>query len=323
MVDYKIILLIIIIILFFILSYLIITNEHNKKVKELNKEYFSKNTKYVQYDYKVRNDLKNIFCFWDTKELPLFINECIKNIKNKFPDWNLILLNNDTVYNLIDKNHFPKNFDKIHIQAKSDWIRLFLLNTYGGLWLDASIVINDPQEIEIMYNILINNDIDLIAHTLDKHNIILNNKKEYCIENWFLFCKPNSSILKNWLKEFEYAINIGFNNYKKSIESNPKKYVLPKTEVNYEIYYTAYKCYLISIQKNKTDINKILFKPAEMSMYKYQIMYEWKRELYFNHFLKNKVKENIKFISYDRIYFDNNIDILKKFVKLYFDVYLT
>lgn len=322
MVDYKIILLIIIIILFFILCYLIINNEHKRKLKQLKEQYFEKNFKYVQNEYKIRNDLKNIFCFWDTKELPIFINECLKNIKNRLPEWNLILLNNDTVYNLIDKKIFPKNFDKIHIQGKSDWIRLYLLNTYGGLWLDASIVINDPQEIENMYNILINNDVNLITYTLDKHSVIINNKKNYCVENWFLFSKPNSIILKNWLKEFEYAIDIGFNKYKKNISCDSKNYLLPKTEINNEIYFTAYKCYLISIQKNKADINKIFFKSAENTMYKYHIMYKWKRELYINYLLKNKVKENIKFISYDRNYFENNIDILKKFIKIYFNVYI-
>ena len=165
------------------------------------------NNNYSKYKHEdsitLKEDYRNIFCYWDTEELPPIINECIKKIKNEMDSkWNIILLNKNTVYKLISKNNFPKNYEKLQVQHKTDWIRLYLLKKHGGLWMDISIVLNDPQEIEDIYNILMTTNKNICCYEMNFHRIKVNNKEYPGIENWFIMAKPNIEIINKLLKEF-------------------------------------------------------------------------------------------------------------------------
>ena len=53
--------------------------------KEAYLTWYNKNySKYRQENsIKLKDDYRNIFCYWDTEELPPLINECIKKIKKE------------------------------------------------------------------------------------------------------------------------------------------------------------------------------------------------------------------------------------------------
>jgi len=140
---------------------------------------------------------------------------------------------------------------------------------------------------------------------MDFHRIKVNNKEYPGIESWFIMAKPNNELIINWLNEFEYAIEIGFDNYAKYINKN--NYILsPNCKTNN--YLTCYKCVQVVIQKYNINLNDIYIKDARETFYK----------LYDNmeNILENKCKYNIKLARYDRDYLDR---YLKKFIEMYFD----
>lgn len=254
----------------------------------------------------LKENYRNIFCYWDTENLPSIVNECLKKIKKEMGNkWNIILLNKNTIHNLIPVNDFPKNYEKLKIQAKTDWIRLYLLKNYGGLWIDISIVLNDPQEIEDLYDIIMNTNKNICLYEMDFHRIKVNNKEYPGIESWFIIAKPNNELIINWLNEFEYAIEIGFDNYSKYINKN--NYILsPSCKI--DNYLTSYKCIQVVMQKYNINLNDVYIKNARETFYK----------LYDNikNILENKCNYNIKLARYDRDYLDKH---LKKFIEMYFD----
>ena len=275
--------------------------------KEAYLTWYNKNySKYKQQDsIKLKDDYRNIFCYWDTQELPPLINECIKKIKKEMDSkWNIILLNRNTVYKLISKNDFPKNYEKLQPPAKTDWIRLYLIKKYGGIWIDISIVLNDPQEIEDIYNIVMNSNKNLCVYEMDFHRIKVNNKEYPGIESWFIMAKENNDIISKWLKEFEYAIEIGFDKYSEYINKN--NYILSPNCKKYE-YLTVYKCIQVVMQKYDINLNNMYIKNAKETMYK--ILQD---PLYM---LENKCIHNIKLAHYDRDYLNK---YLKEFIELYF-----
>lgn len=277
----------------------------NKKERYLS-WYNNNYSKYNQdQNLKLKSNYRNIFCYWDTEELPSLINECVKKIKKELGSkWNIILLNRNTIYKLIPKKHFPEKYQKLQIQAKTDWIRLYLLKKYGGLWLDISIVINDPQEIEDIYNIIMTSNKNLCLYEMAHHRIKVNNKVYPGIESWFIMAKPNNYIINNWLKEFEYAIEIGFDKYTEYTTKN--NYILSKSCKKYK-YLTIYRCIQVVMQKYTINLEDMYIKDAKETMYK----------IYENpgYILENKCKNNIKLAHYDRDYLNNH---LQKFVTLYF-----
>lgn len=275
--------------------------------KETYLLWYNKNySKYKQKDsIELKEDYKNIFCYWDAEELPPLINECIKKIKKEMGSkWNIILLNKNTVYKLISKNNFPNNYGKLQVQHKTDWIRLYLLKKYGGLWMDISIVLNDPQEIEDIYNIVMNSNKNSCCYEMYFHRIKVNNKEYPGIENWFIMAKPNSEIINKWLNEFEYAIEIGFDKYAEYINKN--NYILSEGCKKYK-YLTVYRCIQVVMQKYDINLDDMYIKDAKETMYKII-----QNPAYI---LKNKCKHNIKLAHYDRDYLDK---YLKEFIELYF-----
>lgn len=302
------------IILYYLITAQISIQQKNKFDKFYNDNY----TQYVQNNYTTRDDFKNIFCFWNDEILPPLINECVKKMKRKMPDWNVILLNEKTIRKLVNESEIPLNLKRLSIQAQSDWYRLYLLYNYGGLWLDISIVLNDPDEINKMYKKVINGNIDIACFAFKNHYFYLESKKYPCIESWCLLTKSKNKIIKAWLDEFEHAILIGFNQYSDYIYKN--KFVLTNTEISYGVYHTIYKCFMVIVQKNNIDSNKIYIRNAEKTMCKYHMKWYWFSPIILNKLVKCKQLSNIKLIRTDRQYLDNNIDLQKKFFKMYFDI---
>jgi hypothetical protein len=260
---------------------------------------------YTQEHYNIINN-KNIFCYWDDEELCPVINECIKSFK-KLSNWKVMLLNNKTIYNIIEKDKFPEKYDKLKITQKTDWIRLYLLYEYGGIWMDSSIIVNNPSIIQQMYEHLLKNKLSIGSYFIDLHSLSYNNIKTYCIESWFLMViQSHNYIIKYWLDEFEYAISFGLNNY---INYTKNNYKFTKTDISYSWYFAIYQCYQVIIQKYKIDLNQIYMVNTKNDMFKHMFSYDY---------IKKKYNCNIKLMKRDRDYIENNIDIYRKFIKVNF-----
>lgn len=72
-------------------------------------------------------------------DVPLFVEKCIENIKLINANYEVHFLTPTTVDQFIQID-----FDSLNIhlpQHKADLIRFKLLYVYGGIWLDASIIV--------------------------------------------------------------------------------------------------------------------------------------------------------------------------------------
>lgn len=99
--------------------------------------------------------MTNVFIYWDSGFLKM--NPMIKYIYNnnvkmskKF-NFNLILLTDDNIKKYISLH--PR-FYNLAVNFKSDIIRFYILNKYGGIWLDTDIII--IKDLNILYQKLLN-----------------------------------------------------------------------------------------------------------------------------------------------------------------------
>jgi len=292
---------VIIFILFLILFYYIILKYI--KSKNYEKDY---NNQYIN-NYELNDNFKNIFCFWNSDILPPLINECVKNYKKKLPEWNIILLNEKTIHKFIDKTEFPNNYNKLTIQQKSDWMRLILLYKYGGLWMDASIIINDPSEINYMYDKVFKENYEVSGYSFS--NLLYSFDNYYTFETWFIISKKGSEIIYKWLAEYEYAIEIGFDNYVVNTISLQRI-----TNFFCNNYWIVYTCFQNTILKNKELYNKIFINDCSKNMFHHHVYNLFSFPVIFDILVK-KDKKNIKLISSERYYIDNLFleDIINKY----------
>ena len=95
-----------------------------------------------------------IWQYWHQgiENAPLLIQKCVESVKNNHPDCDVRVLSFDTIndYVTIPQRYYDLlEQKKIPIAIFSDILRLYLLTTYGGTWVDATLYLTDriPQEI--------------------------------------------------------------------------------------------------------------------------------------------------------------------------------
>lgn len=140
---------------------------------------------------------KVIWTYWhDLSNIPNLVTKCIDT-------W--IIHNYDYEINILDDYKFKKltgidinevfsiTNTKTH-QKKSDFIRLTLIYRFGGIWMDASIICLKP--------------LDWIHDIKNSEFIgfLVADDGDPIIESWFLAAVPKSTLLYDWLEEFNQSL---------------------------------------------------------------------------------------------------------------------
>jgi hypothetical protein len=149
-------------------------------------------------DYNNLNEYKIIWMYWETlpgKKKPGYIDLCINSVKfNCGKCFDVRVLDNKSIYDYLPeiKN---LNLTYLNLPQKVDYYRYCLLEKYGGVWLDADILV--LKCICPFYNKLKNsdyvgfgcghNDMNICKETMDGHSSPL---------NWFMISKKNTDFIK-------------------------------------------------------------------------------------------------------------------------------
>jgi len=235
-----------------------------------------------------------IWMFWDNSKIPLPIKNIINHNKQVLVNWEMIILNDTTIHDYIKE--FPENYKNITVQQQSDWIRLYLLKTYGGVWSDISIIYNDVKKIDELWE----------KSCLYDFTGFYNGKKlngiYEIIETWFIMANTNSKTISLWLDEYTLAIQEGFLTYKNRIicEGTILNKNNPKPD---DIYFIVYYC-LQHILQHLHTIPKMNLLNAFDSMFFLTKKCGWKNKTCRRKVFKSKKYKlpYIKLIRADRDY---------------------
>ena len=158
------------------------------------------------------NDIpKIIWSYWDNPEVPEFIADCKKNWTKFAPNYKIIQLNRNNIENYVT---MTKNWKSLKSYRQADILRLKLLEKYGGIWMDASILLLENPDNFIGGNI-----------TLFTTPTTTNDNPVY--ENWFIASTKGNVIIKKWIAEVETAIKDPSNYLALSSDYNKKLVNIP------------------------------------------------------------------------------------------------
>ena len=176
---------------------------------------------------------KIIWAFWDSKEMPELVKICINNWKELHPDFEINILNNETIHTFLPNFPKLKDFNPVF---KSDLLRLSLLKEYGGVYLDASVFLN--QRLEQYISFYIENNLDLLVFSSEGHP---NDKKYPITENWFIISEKNNHFIEKWLFYVtEVFLSNDFESYFKDNETRKIAYnSVNETKRDYFFSYMA------------------------------------------------------------------------------------
>ncbi|MDO4762881.1 MAG: capsular polysaccharide synthesis protein [Flavobacteriaceae bacterium] len=135
-----------------------------------------------------------IWMYWEGQK-SLLVERCIAKVYDVLPEYQINILDNKSIKkflpNIIEKNqHLP-------IANYSDVIRLDLLRTYGGIWMDASILLT--ENLDWVYKLKNQYHTDVIGFYAE---FITTNNERPILETYFLAAPKGNEFITDWYNEF-------------------------------------------------------------------------------------------------------------------------
>ncbi len=156
--------------------------------------------KYHFEHFESKHQKPKIWCYWETmngKTKPAYIDVCydtlVHNCKNCF---DIILLNESKIKNYLPNIDGDIDLSQLSIPHKTDYYRYALLEKYGGIWVDADIVVT--RCLCPLYKQLLKSNKDYMGFGCgrSRRSCSLNPDGKYNPTNWLMMSKPKSEFMK-------------------------------------------------------------------------------------------------------------------------------
>jgi hypothetical protein len=221
---------------------------------------------------------KVVYCYWDNLEtnnlIQAFINTWNRNLSS---EWKIIVITKKNVLNYVDIDFYNK-YKQLPAFRFSDFLRVYLLDKHGGIWIDSATILINNNFLDKYYKEMIQNKYDVLLYELSNHSL----PNQPYLENWFIMAPKNSKFIKDLYKQFSKAYDIGFVNYKINVLSpeidlrntlkGNRTYLMQHAIIHYLLKYNKYN---------------ICIKDANESMFKAQKINDWECNKLVNYILTN------------------------------------
>lgn len=144
---------------------------------------------------------KLVWLYWEDESTPSYIKHIIEHNKQVNQEYEFRLLNKDTYLQYLPDVVFKANMP---VANKTDVIRLELLWRYGGIWIDATVILRDS--LDWIQEVNKDNYNELIGFYRDNDTI------DYMypvVETYFMAAPAGSLFVKRWLELFGDIREIG------------------------------------------------------------------------------------------------------------------
>lgn len=268
-----------------------------KKVEENKKNALLRTNEYLEkFDYSIvgtdeaDTDSNYIWQLWNQGEqsAPPLVKKCLQSVKKFNQDKKIVVLDDISIDKYIEIPEFIKEKYKKSVISHahySDYIRTCLLAKYGGIWIDATVLLTDkiPQNIMnqdffVFKNPLWYNYPKVPDENLFKLFLIVENNAGLFGSSWFIVSKPNNPIVllqkqlleQYWCSEnklihyFLYHIFISKslikNNVCKKIFENMHSLSNQEPHILQNIFQEEFNAELFEKVKQLTTIHKLTYK---------------------------------------------------------------
>jgi hypothetical protein len=252
---------------------------------------------------------KKIWAYWDDEDIKnKTVLLCIQSWKKYNPDYEVVVLNPKTVkyYLDLDIENMKMNDGPTR---ESDIIRINILQKYGGVWVDASILMTAPLDFT-------SEEYEYYGYKIAKFE---SKAGIPVIENWFFATIPGGKFITAWRDEFMNANK--FSNVEEALESL-KKQGVQYDKISGPVYLFMHICAQKVLQKDMSpdEIKKTFFlRTAEDTALKYLDVNGWDSGKALESLCRGEnVMPLIKFRGAERGYLEDHPDlrdcIFKKYI---------
>lgn len=88
---------------------------------------------------------RKIWMFWaqGLEAAPETVQLCVASWQRHHPDWEVVLITEDTLGDYLDRNRYPETMSLNHL---ANMLRIHLLRDHGGVWVDATSYCTRPLD---------------------------------------------------------------------------------------------------------------------------------------------------------------------------------
>lgn len=246
---------------------------------------------------------KTIWVYWDSEGVPPLIARIRTYNAERLHGWSVRWLSRRTVSSYIPESAFPTAYPTLSVQHQADWIRLFLLKTYGGCWLDAAIILNDPTALDRIWSQSVVCRSALTAFATGTKTFVhgTGTTLPLVVDNWFLMAPRGSDIICNWFSEYTAAVEMGFLAYKRKAVLDGVNISGIRFKSEEDVYLTQHIC-IQKVLQSLPSLPSMVFLHSKDSMFRLQLDCGWKEGCFRRRLLEPEAKQlpYIKLIGANR-----------------------
>jgi len=241
---------------------------------------------------------KTVWVYWDSETLPPLIARIRTYNAERLHGWTVRWLHRGILPSYIPEAAFPVGYETLSVQHKADWIRLYLLNRYGGCWLDAAIVLNDPTALDRIWSQSVVQRSALTAFATGTKTFVHSSGTTLplVVDNWFLLAPRGSEVIRRWFSEYTAAVEMGFLAYKRKAVLDGVNISGIRFRSEEDIYLTQHICIEKILQKDLPILPSMVFLHSKDSMFRLQLECGWKEDCFRHRFLEPATK-NLPYIK--------------------------
>lgn len=132
---------------------------------------------------------RRIWIYWLQGEhaAPELVQRCIASWRRLNPGWDVVVLDQQSYRRYADPGIAEEDFNQLGIPMRSDLLRLALLERYGGVWVDATVLCVRP--------------LDHFIHAYVAGSgwfAYARSRGERLVSSWFLAALPQHPVVRRW-----------------------------------------------------------------------------------------------------------------------------
>lgn len=241
---------------------------------------------------------KIIWFYWNEEKVTsITVELCINLARSLHPTFSIRLLNKETIFDYLPD--FPEEITEKAPTFVSDLARLMLIEKFGGIYLDATVLLTRPLDWLLDYQQ--QDRSEAVLYYTDENTL---DQVYPMVENWFIAAAPNSKFIQAWREEYQRSVTAAdMDTYINSCEL--------VRQAKFPLRLPYYLCYLAAqiIMRKNQDYRLTLLR-AEDDAFGYGLGFKkkWDEVAMADIMLFNKKPQMppnmVKLIRYDRIRLD-------------------
>lgn len=213
-----------------------------------------------------------LWSYWHSAELPLVVSQCLENWAHHNPGYAIHLVNAANFSQFVDAADLPSAFARASPARQSDWMRLYLLHRYGGIWLDASIILT--RSLDWLIDGQRTHGAEFAGFYLDRYTV---RPDDPIIDSWCLAAPEGSRFIADWYRELnDEALRLGDAAYLARLEAEGQLVHL-RQNIADPAYLIIHMCAQRVLHRNAVSSYRLALTRAEDSAYYYQSLSNWRR----------------------------------------------